>query len=91
MGLVYEPKKGSPLCKLDNYKFIEGYWTQKSSIDDTKKTILKYKLPLIGDELVDPKFLTKFKHVMENSNQTAISAPQIVAYLIKQMVVKNMK
>lgn len=64
--LLHEPIKGSPLHKINDIEFIEGYWANLSPIYDRERTRFKYNLPIVTDIPVDPKFMEKLNNMIDN-------------------------
>lgn len=54
---------GSPLSKIDDNNFIEGYWGTTSIFYNERK----YPLPIVTDVAVDGIFLKKLEKVMANN------------------------
>jgi hypothetical protein len=69
--LFHEPQKGSPLYKINDTEFIEGYWANLSPMYDTDNTRRKYNLPLTTDGSVDGEFLAKLRSVMDSHEPKA--------------------
>ncbi|CAH6420179.1 Hypothetical protein KVN_LOCUS36 [uncultured virus] len=60
-----------PLTKIDNNKFIEGYWFE---IDVFHTKLNQYPKPKATDNKIDPLFLSKFeKMIKQNQDKNLIS------------------
>ena len=67
------PKPGSPLYKVSDTAYVEGYWASLHPEYDTENTREKYNLPISTKMPVDPKFLSKLKKIMIKHESSAVS------------------
>ena len=66
--LMHEPSKGSPLYKVNDTEFIEGYWANPSCINDSDRSRFKYNLPIETNIRVDTKFMEKLNNMINNGD-----------------------
>jgi len=64
---MHEPIRGSPLYKINDKEYIEGYWASVSPLYDQTKSRVKYNLPIETDFPVDPIFLKKLSYIIHNA------------------------